>query len=58
VWDIIRYKDSKLKEAYFHKMIKQIEEISNKPGTKLKESEMMNFFFFMRNIQDKLIEIK
>ncbi|MHA1637523.1 MAG: hypothetical protein ACTSUB_05855, partial [Candidatus Thorarchaeota archaeon] len=58
VWNLIRYKDSKLKEADFHKMIKQIEEISSKPGTKLKENEMMNFFFFMRNIQDKLIETK
>jgi len=57
-WDLIRHKDSKMREADFHKIIKRIEEISSKPSMKLKESEMMSLFFFMKNLQDKLIESK
>lgn len=56
VWDIMRYKDPKLKQDDFFKMIKRIEEISADPNTKIKESEMMELFFFMRNIQSHMID--
>ncbi len=58
VWDLIQYKDSKIKEANFFKTITRIEEISSKPNMKIRESEMMKIFFWMRNLQDKLIEAK
>ena len=57
-WELIRYKDSKIRAADFYKLIKRIEEISSKPSMKLKESEMMSLFFFMRNLQEKLVETK
>ncbi|MFQ5833015.1 MAG: DUF4350 domain-containing protein [Candidatus Thorarchaeota archaeon] len=58
MWDLIRYKDSSLKEDDFFKTIARIEEISSKPDIKIKEAEMMNLFFWMRNIQSQLIEMK
>ncbi|MHA1905965.1 MAG: DUF4350 domain-containing protein [Candidatus Thorarchaeota archaeon] len=58
VWDLIQYKDSKIKEVSFFKTIGRIEEISSKPNTKIRESEMMKLFFWMKNLQDKLVEAK
>jgi hypothetical protein len=58
MWDLIRYKDPSLKEADFFKTIERIEEISSRPDIKIKEDEMMNLFFWMRNIQSQLIETK
>ncbi len=56
VWDLIRYKDPSIREADFYKTIQRIEEISSKPNMKIRESEMMKLFFWMKNIQDKLVE--
>ncbi len=58
VWDLIQYKDPKIKEVNFFKTIGRIEEISSKPHIRIRESEMMKLFFWMKNIQDKLIEAK
>jgi len=58
VWDLMRFKDSKLKQSEFFKKLDRIEEISSKPGTKIRESELMEMFFFMRNISAKLIETR
>ncbi|KXH70715.1 MAG: hypothetical protein AM326_04000 [Candidatus Thorarchaeota archaeon SMTZ-45] len=58
VWEIMRYKDSKLKESEFFKTITRIEEISSDPNIKIKENEMMELFFFMRNIQSHMIDTK
>jgi hypothetical protein len=56
VWDLMRYKDSKLSESEFFKTITRIEEISSDPSIRIKESEMMELFFFMRNIQNQLVD--
>lgn len=56
VWDLVRYKDSSIKEADFFKTIQRIEEIASKPNMKIRESEMMKLFFWMKNIQDRLVE--
>ena len=56
VWDLMRYKDSKLSEAEFYRTIDRIEEISSNPSIRIKESEMMSLFFFMRNIQRHLVD--
>ena len=58
LWELMRYKDSKLREAEFFIIINRIEEISADPNMKIKESEMMEIFFFMRNIQSLLIDIR
>ncbi|MGY5876516.1 MAG: DUF4350 domain-containing protein [Candidatus Thorarchaeota archaeon] len=58
VWDLMRYKDSKFKQSEFFKKLDRIEAISSKPGTKIRESELMELFFFMRNISAKLIETR
>jgi hypothetical protein len=39
-------------------MIAQIEEISSNPAIKIKENEMMELFFFMRNIQSHMIDTR
>ncbi len=56
LWDLIRYKDPSIREEEFYKTIQRIEEISSKPNMKIRESEMMKLFFWMKNIQDKLVE--
>ncbi|TFF68083.1 hypothetical protein EU520_00885 [Candidatus Thorarchaeota archaeon] len=56
VWDLMRYKDSKLTESEFYRTITRIEDISSDPSIKIKESEMMELFFFMRNIQRQLVD--
>ncbi|MHA2118619.1 MAG: hypothetical protein ACW98J_06840 [Candidatus Thorarchaeota archaeon] len=56
VWDIMRYKDTQLKQDEFFRMIRRIEEISSDQNMKIKESEMMGLFFFMRNIQSHMID--
>lgn len=58
LWDLIRYKDPSLKEGDFFKTIARIEEISSSPDIKIKEDEMMNLFFWMRNIQSHSIDMK
>ena len=58
LWEMMRYKDSKLKKAEFFAIIDRIEEISADSNIKIKESEMMELFFFMRNIQSLLIDIR
>ncbi|MFW9793651.1 MAG: hypothetical protein ACFFEE_05085 [Candidatus Thorarchaeota archaeon] len=58
VWEVMRYKDPKLKEGEFFRMINRIEEISSDSNIKIKESEMMELFFFMRNIQSNMIDTK
>jgi hypothetical protein len=58
VWDLYRYKDPSMREGEFFKKIKRIEEISSDSSMKIKESEMMELFFWMRNIQALLIESK
>jgi hypothetical protein len=56
--ELMRYKDPKLKDADFYTIIDRIEEISADPHMKIKESEMMELFFFMRNIQSLLIDTR
>ncbi|MFW9789273.1 MAG: hypothetical protein ACFFE2_12355 [Candidatus Thorarchaeota archaeon] len=58
VWDIMRYKDPNLKESEFFRFIARIEEISADPNIEIKESEMMELFFFMRNIQSHMIDTR
>ena len=58
LWEMMQYKDPKLKEVEFFSMIDRIEEISADPNIKIKESEMMELFFFMRNIQSLLIDTR
>ncbi|MFW9909131.1 MAG: DUF4350 domain-containing protein [Candidatus Thorarchaeota archaeon] len=58
VWDLIQYRDPSIKEGAFFKTIDRIEEISSRQNVRIRESEMMKLFFWMRNIQDKLIEAK
>jgi hypothetical protein len=58
VWDLIQYKDPKIKEDAFFKTIERIEEVSSKPNMKIREGEMMKLFFWMKNLQDKLVEAK
>jgi hypothetical protein len=54
----MRYKDSSLDEARFYKTIDRIEEISSKPGMKIRESELMTLFFWMKNITSLLVETR
>lgn len=58
LWELMRYVDPKLREAEFFTMIDRIEEISANPTEKIKESEMMELFFFMRNIESLLIDTR
>jgi hypothetical protein len=58
VWEVMHYKDPKLKESEFFRVISRIEEISANPNIKIKENEMMELFFFMRNIQSHMIDTK
>lgn len=58
VWEIMRYKDPSMGEAGFYKMIDRIEEISSKPGMKIKESELMTLFFWMNNLSSLLVETR
>ncbi len=58
VWEVMHYKDPNLKEMEFFRVIERIEEISANPTIKIKENEMMELFFFMRNIQSHMIDTK
>ncbi|MFW9843351.1 MAG: DUF4350 domain-containing protein [Candidatus Thorarchaeota archaeon] len=58
LFELMKYKDPKLKQAEFFITIDRIEEISADPNMKIKESEMMELFFFMRNIQSLLIDTR
>ncbi len=56
MWALARHKDPRLTENKFFKTVRRIEEISAKPGMKIKESEMMSLFFWMRDIEKLLIK--
>ncbi len=58
VWEVMHYIDPKLKESEFFRAIARIEEISANPNIKIKENEMMELFFFMRNIQSHMIDTR
>ena len=58
MWETMHYKDPKLKENEFFRIIARIEEISANPNIKIKENEMMELFFFMRNIQSHMIDTR
>jgi hypothetical protein len=58
VWETMHYKNPQLKESEFFRTITRIEEISANPSIKIKENEMMELFFFMRNIQSHMIDTK
>ena len=58
VWETMHYKDPNLKENDFFRAIARIEEISANPSIKIKESEMMELFFIMRNIQSHMIDTR
>ncbi len=58
VWETMHYKDPTLKETEFFRVISRVEEISANPSIKIKENEMMELFFFMRNIQSHMIDTK
>jgi hypothetical protein len=58
LWELMHYKDPKLKQSEFLAVLQRIEEVSADPNMKIKESEMMELFFFMRNIQSLLIDTK
>ena len=58
LYELMRYKDHKLREAEFFATINRIEEISADSNMKIKESEMMELFFFMRNIQSRVIDTR
>lgn len=58
LWELMRYKDSKLREEEFLATLKRIEEIAADPNMRIKESEMMELFFFMRKIQSLLIDTR
>ena len=58
LWELMRYKDPKLREGEFLATLTRIEEIAANPNMKIKESEMMELFFFMRNIQSLLIDTR
>jgi len=58
LFELMQYKNPKLKQAEFFATIDRIEEISADPNMKIKEGEMMELFFFMRNIQSLLIDTR
>jgi hypothetical protein len=58
VWDLLQYKDPTMKERDFFKTIARIEEISDNPGEKIKESEMMGLFLWIKGVSDKLVDTK
>lgn len=58
LWELMHFKDPKLREGEFMATLERIEQISANPHIKIKESDMMELFFFMRNIQSLLIDIK
>ncbi|MFW9845608.1 MAG: hypothetical protein ACFFD6_02585, partial [Candidatus Thorarchaeota archaeon] len=53
---LLQNKDSSISEGNFFKIIARLEEISSNPGMKVKEQEMMNLFFILRDIQTKLVD--
>ncbi|TXT56484.1 MAG: hypothetical protein BAJATHORv1_20073 [Candidatus Thorarchaeota archaeon] len=58
VWELMKHKDTKLEKEKFLKTFDRIEEISSNPGKRLRESEMMDLFFFIRNITSQLVDTK
>jgi hypothetical protein len=58
VWDLMRSKDLSIDEKSFMRQIERIETIANKPSIKIRETELMGHFFFMRNIAQRLVNIE
>ncbi len=58
LWELMHSIDPKLKESEFFNTIARIEAISDSPNEKIKESEMMELFFFMRNIESLLVDTR
>jgi len=58
LWELVRSADPKSQESEFFNNISRIEAISANPNEKLKEIEMMELFFFMRNIESLIIDTK
>ncbi len=58
VWDLLKQKEPQMTKQEFLSRIERIEKISSNPRMKIRESEMMDLFFFMRTIQDKIVESK
>ncbi|MBD3406021.1 MAG: hypothetical protein GF411_07855 [Candidatus Lokiarchaeota archaeon] len=57
-WELIKHIDSKMKKQEFFKTFERIDEIASDPGKKIRESEMMDLFFFLRTITSQLIDSK
>lgn len=58
LWELIQHVDPKQKETEFFNIISRIEEISANPHENVKESEMMELFFFMRSIESLLVDTR
>ncbi len=58
LWELLEAHDIKIKRVEFFNIIQRIEEISDNPNEKIKESEMMELFFFMRNIESLLVNTR
>jgi hypothetical protein len=58
LWEMVQSKDPKLRQGEFLATLERIEEIAADSNMKIKESEMMELFFFMRNIQSLLLDIR
>ena len=57
VWDLIQAKDLPIDQKSFMRQLQRIETITAKPSTKINETELMGHFFFMRNIEQKLVSV-
>ena len=58
LWEVMHDKDPNLKESEFFRTIARIEEISTDTSITIKENEMMDLFFFIRNIQSHIIDTR
>ncbi len=58
LWEIVSHKMPNMEKETFFETIDRIEEIKSKSDIKISEDEMMSLFFWMRDIQTKLIETK
>jgi hypothetical protein len=58
VWELMRAKDVPIDQKNFMRQIQRIESIANKPSTKISETELMGHFFFMRNVEQKLVTVE
>jgi hypothetical protein len=58
VWDLMHSKDVPIDQKSFMRQIQRIESITAKPSTRINETELMGHFFFMRNIEQKLVSVE